>query len=78
MGHNPGGLSEKPSVLAYTKKQPFGAMAGGLRLSKRWLTPRFRRFHGSLAPKARPGSHAEKPLLRKAFCGFSVYTAKSE
>lgn len=30
MGHNPGRLSEKLPVLAYTKKQPSGAMAGGL------------------------------------------------
>lgn len=34
MGHNPGRLSEKRPVLAYTKKQPFGAMAGGLFLCR--------------------------------------------
>ena len=36
-------------------------------LSKKWLAPLFRGFHSSLAPTARPGSYAEKPLLRKAF-----------
>ena len=29
MGHNPGRLSEKLPVLAYTKKQPSGAWPGG-------------------------------------------------
>ena len=33
----------------------------------------FRGFHSSLAPTARPGSYAEKPLLRKAFCGFDAH-----
>ena len=47
-------------------------------LSKKWLAPLFRGFHSSLAPTARPGSYAEKPLLRKAFCGFAVHAAKSD
>ena len=42
-------------------------------LSKKWLAPLFRGFHSSLAPTARPGSYAGKPLLRKAFCGFAVH-----
>ncbi len=45
----------------------------GLRLSKKWLAPLFRGFHSSLAPTARPGSYAGKPLLRKAFCGFDAH-----
>ena len=49
-----------------------------LRLSKKWLAPLFRGFHSSLAPTARPGSYAGKPLLRKAFCGFAVHAAKSD
>ena len=49
-----------------------------LSLSKKWLAPLFRGFHSSLAPTARPGSYAEKPLLRKAFCGFAVHAAKSD
>ena len=48
------------------------------RLSKKWLAPLFRGFHSSLAPTARPGSYAGKPLLRKAFCGFAVHAAKSD
>ena len=52
--------------------------AGGFWLSKKWLAPLFRGFHSSLAPTARPGSYAEKPLLRKAFCGFAVHAAKSD
>ena len=40
---------------------------------KSGLTPLFRDFHGALAPTARAGSHAGKPLLRKAFCGFAVH-----
>ena len=47
-------------------------------LSKKWLAPLFRGVHSSLAPTARPGSYAEKPLLRKAFCGFAVHAAKSD
>ena len=43
------------------------------RLSKKWLAPLFRGFHSSLAPTARPGSYAGKPLLRKAFCGFDAH-----
>ena len=51
---------------------------GGLRppphrLSKKWLAPLFRGVHSSLAPTARPGSYARKPLLRKAFCGFDAH-----
>ena len=46
---------------------------GGVWLSKKWLAPLFRGVHSSLAPTARPGSYAEKPLLRKAFCGFAVH-----
>ena len=53
-------------------------MAAPLRLSKKWLAPLFRGFHTSLAPTARPGSYAGKPLLRKAFCGFAVHAAKSD
>ena len=52
--------------------------SGGLRLSKKWLAPLFRGFHSSLAPTARPGSYARKPLLRKAFCGFDAHVAKSD
>ena len=55
---------------------PGGPAAG--RLSKKWLAPLFRGVHSSLAPTARPGSYAEKPLLRKAFCGFAVHAAKSD
>ena len=51
---------------------------GAFWLSKKWLAPLFRGFHSSLAPTARPGSYAEKPLLRKAFCGFAVHAAKSD
>ena len=51
---------------------------GGVWLSKKWLAPLFRGFHSSLAPTARPGSYAEKPLLRKAFCGFDAHVAKSD
>ena len=47
-------------------------------LSKKWLAPLFRGFHSSLAPTARPGSYAGKPLLRKAFCGFDAHVAKSD
>ena len=50
----------------------------GLRLSKKWLAPLFRGVHSSLAPTARPGSYARKPLLRKAFCGFDAHVAKSD
>ena len=37
------------------------------------FTPRFPSLHDSLAPTARPGSYARKPLLRKAFCGFDAH-----
>ena len=53
-------------------------MAAPLWLSKKWLAPLFRGVHSSLAPTARPGSYAGKPLLRKAFCGFAVHAAKSD
>ncbi len=61
-------------------KAPGGPLAplGLCRLSKKWLAPLFRGFHSSLAPTARPGSYAEKPLLRKAFCGVAVHAAKSD
>ena len=49
-----------------------------IRLSKKWLAPLFRGVHSSLAPTARPGSYARKPLLRKAFCGFDAHVAKSD
>ena len=52
--------------------------AARLSLSKKWLAPLFRGFHSSLAPTARPGSYAGKPLLRKAFCGFDAHVAKSD
>ena len=42
-------------------------------LSKKWLAPLFRGFHSALASAARPGSHAGKPLERKAFRGFFVH-----
>ena len=54
------------------------SFAARLRLSKKWLAPLFRGFHSSLAPTARPGSYAGKPLLRKAFCGFDAHVAKSD
>ena len=47
--------------------------AARLWLSKKWLAPLFRGVHSSLAPTARPGSYARKPLLRKAFCGFDAH-----
>ena len=59
-------------------KPKAGACGPRLWLSKKWLAPLFRGFHSSLAPTARPGSYAEKPLLRKAFCGFAVHAAKSD
>ena len=54
------------------------SFAARLRLSKKWLAPLFRGVHSSLAPTARPGSYARKPLLRKAFCGFDAHVAKSD
>ena len=62
---------------AFDKRKP---PQGGFRcrLSKKWLAPLFRGFHSSLAPTARPGSYAGKPLLRKAFCGFDAHVAKSD
>ena len=58
-----------------TKRQRISA---AFRLSKKWLAPLFRGVHSSLAPTARPGSYARKPLLRKAFCGFDAHVAKSD
>ena len=58
-----------------SQRSPF---QGLLRLSKKWLAPLFRGVHSSLAPTARPGSYARKPLLRKAFCGFDAHVAKSD
>ena len=54
------------------------AMLPAFWLSKKWLAPLFRGVHSSLAPTARPGSYARKPLLRKAFCGFDAHVAKSD
>ena len=65
----------KPLLLRHEKGP---ANAGPFRLSKKWLAPLFRGFHSSLAPTARPGSYARKPLLRKAFCGFDAHVAKSD
>ncbi len=59
------------TLLLRHEKGP--ANAGPFRLSKKWLAPLFRGFHSSLAPTARPGSYARKPLLRKAFCGFDAH-----
>ena len=64
------------TLLLRHEKGP--ANAGPFRLSKKWLAPLFRDFHSSLAPTARPGSYAGKPLLRKAFCGFDAHVAKSD
>ena len=63
--------------LAKAPANRTGAFASP-RLSKKWLAPLFRGVHSSLAPTARPGSYAEKPLLRKAFCGFDAHVAKSD
>ncbi len=60
------------------KAKPHPLDGALLRLSKKWLAPLFRGFHSSLAPTARPGSYARKPLLRKAFCGFDAHVAKSD
>ena len=60
------------------EKGPVPNWEQGLWLSKKWLAPLFRGVHSSLAPTARPGSYARKPLLRKAFCGFAVHAAKSD
>ena len=70
-----------PLAPGPAKQKAQGAACGRplrLWLSKKWLAPLFRGFHSSLAPTARPGSYAEKPLLRKAFCGFAVHAAKSD
>ncbi len=60
------------------KAKPHPLDGALLRLSKKWLAPLFRGVHSSLAPTARPGSYARKPLLRKAFCGFDAHVAKSD
>ena len=63
-------------VKAFRRKPGKRAMAKAIapcRLSKKWLAPLFRGVHSSLAPTARPGSYARKPLLRKAFCGFDAH-----
>ena len=63
-------------MISHGQTQGYGMpfpVAERLRLSKKWLAPLFRGFHSSLAPTARPGSYAGKPLLRKAFCGFAVH-----
>ena len=70
--------------LAHAPREPRrneqgpGNLLPGPRLSKKWLAPLFRGVHSSLAPTARPGSYARKPLLRKAFCGFDAHVAKSD
>ena len=58
-------------IPLHKKKAAVYAAATACR--KTGLTPLFRDFHGALAPTARAGSHAGKPLLRKAFCGFAVH-----
>ena len=70
--------SAKPSSpvrfrVAPPKRSTCKAGASFFSLSKKWITPFSRDFHGSLAPKARPGSHAGNPLLRKVFCGFAAH-----
>ena len=69
-------LEEEEEITAYARVGDSQIVY--LRLSKKWLAPLFRGFHSSLAPTARPGSYAGKPLLRKAFCGFAVHAAKSD
>ena len=64
------------AFVMQTRMSPRGTCA--FRLSKKWLAPLFRGVHSSLAPTARPGSYAGKPLLRKAFCGFDAHVAKSD
>ena len=89
MGRNsaviwPLGSFQGPGGAAAGREAPgkagTGGKASGSRfwLSKKWLAPLFRGFHSSLAPTARQGSYAGKPLLRKAFCGFAVHAAKSD
>ena len=58
-------------IPLHKKKAAVYAAATACR--KTGLTPLFRDFHGALAPTARAGRHAGKPLLRKAFCGFAVH-----
>ena len=73
------GLRPRPEKRRRPPGLPGGLPGGGgVWLSKKWLAPLFRGFHSSLAPTARPGSYAGKPLLRKAFCGFDAHVAKSD
>ena len=77
MPHGEGGVLAAAGCCPY-KASPGALPQGTRRLSKKWLAPLFRGFHSSLAPTARPGSYAGKPLLRKAFCGFDAHVAKSD
>ena len=70
-------LAHAPREPRRNERSP-GNFLPGPRLSKKWLAPLFRGVHSSLAPTARPGSYARKPLLRKAFCGFDAHVAKSD
>ncbi len=45
---------------------------------KKWLAPLFQGVHSPLRLRRGRGGCAEKPLLRKAFCGFAVHAAKSD
>ncbi len=73
------GEGRLPKALpAFSSAQLKKAAQAAFRLSKKWLAPLFRGVHSSLAPTARPGSYAGKPLLRKAFCGFDAHVAKSD
>ena len=74
----PGGGGVLRARRARKTKAWAGAKGPRPRLSKKWLAPLFRGVHSSLAPTARPGSYARKPLLRKAFCGFDAHVAKSD
>src|SRR5699024_6083114 len=73
----PPGLRPLPLQGGFPQAEA-GGFTAGLSLSKKWRKPLFRGFHSSLAPTARPGSYAGKPLLRKAFCGFDAHVAKSD
>ena len=74
----PGGIYCKNGSSHSHTKGRHGCRHAVPSLSKKWLAPLFRGFHSSLAPTARPGSYAGKPLLRKAFCGFDAHVAKSD
>ncbi len=71
-----GSRSRKGNDGAGGRAPQRGAASSGCR--KSGLRHFFEGVHSSLAPTARPGSYAEKPLLRKAFCGFAVHAAKSD